>query len=630
MKTEYQLTKRQHDILAYILRIKKLKVQDLCIEMKISDKTARNEIKEINQIVNRPLIKSSNTGIEVNLTENRLINDLLLHNEEDENISHKLIKLLLLDEELDKDFDIIADALYISSTTLHKIVKEANKQIARFNLKIIRKKNRLLLSGDDNMKRYLLISMILHDNNSIFGMTEVVDEVFESLNTQFISQTVERIVNDFGFMIPEHFANSFMINIYTIIALPTAPDSKELLLRANTSSIEMQIASQILEALDLKTSLHMQYEIADSLIGIINPNRRNVESLSGIITPEFTKRITYLLKKTFEYFKIDADFENSLLVFINHVYLMLQRSIHNYSSYLFESEISIKDSCLYIYDIALYFCNLVSEEFSAKIADTEVSLIAIHIGYAIEEAYANQDKINIALITENYDLVDNYIINKINSDYYGKVNIIKIKDKLQINNTKTDLFITTISHKSLQLAHHCLITPLLTNTDKSRIQKAILDAIYRKSKEKFNLLVSRYFDRDLFFYNESLCDKDSVLEFLDLKLQRKGIVDDKFLDQIKKRELLSSTCFMREFAIPHPFSCVAFRSKIAVFINPNLIQWNAEDSVQIVFLIAICKDDQLILKDVFDGIANVLCDEVKLLRLKQAKNFDEFFHVIIS
>lgn len=630
MNKEYQLTKRQHDILAYCLKMKKLKVQDLCSEMKISDKTARNEIKEINQIVNRILIKSSNTGIEVNLLEESFINELMLDKEIDESLTQKLIKLLLLDEDTDMDFDNIADVLFISSSSLRNIVKDANKQISRFDLKIIRKQNKLLLAGLDYNKRYLLISMIRHDNNSIFGTTEIVDEVFESLNTAFISQTVERIINEYGFMLPEHFASSFMINIYTIIALPPNLETAEHLYGTNRSSIEMQIAASILEALDLNVSLHMQTEIADSLIGIIHPNRRNVESLSGIITPEFSKTITSLLKKTFEYFKIDIDFENSLLVFINHVYLMLQRAIHNYSGYLCESELSIKDSCLYIYDIALYFCNLVSEEFSARIADAEVSLIAIHIGYAIEEAYANQDKINIALITENYDMVDNYIINKINSDYYGKVNIIKIKEKEQMRNLKSDLYITTISHKGLQLSHHCLITPLLTNTDKSRIQKAILDAVYRKSKEKFNLLASHYLDRDLFFYNETLGDKDSVLEFLDLKLQRKGIVDEKFLDQIKKRELLSSTCFMREFAIPHPFSCVALRSKIAVFINPNLIQWNEEDSVQIVFLIAICKDDQLILKDVFDGLANVLCDEVKLLHLKQAKTYDEFFEVVIS
>lgn len=626
---EQKLSNRQHNILSYIRKLNKIKVNDLCIELKISDKTVRNEIKEINKIANETLIKSSNTGIEIDPFKKDQIDALLSTKlQNDENMIKKLIKLLLLDELEENDFDSIADAFYISPSTLTKIIKAANESIQRFDLKIIRKKNQLILLGTDYDKRRLLVSMVFNDNAGAFGRIEIADDIFDAINTKHVSEVVEKTINAYGFIIPNYYLTSFMINIFTILVLPNNDTNVNYCIDSQ-NTIEMQIADKIIENLDLDKSYYLQSEIANSLIGIINHNRGNIQSLSSNITSHFSNLITNLLKQTFNHFKIEIDFENFIPVFINHTYLMIQRAKNNYSSYLAENEISLKDSCLYIYDIALYFCNLLSEEFKIDISEAEVSLIAIHIGYSIEESYSNQNKINIALITDQYDMVDNYITQKINTDFYGKINVLKYREKSDINNLKADLYITTRNIPILKLSNQCVITPLLTNHDKTRIQTSILDAINRKSREKFKTLADRYFNEDLFFYNEKLRDKESVLEFLDLKLQRKGIVDDKFFDQIKKREELSPTCFMKEFAIPHPFACTALKSRIAVFINPKGILWNQDDYVQFVFLVAICNEDQLTLKDVFDNFASVLCDESKMLQLKKVKNFEDFFKVIV-
>lgn len=626
---EQKLSNRQHNILSYIRKLNKIKVNDLCIELKISDKTVRNEIKEINKIANDILIKSSNTGIEINPFKKDLIDALLSNkHQNDENMVKKLIKMLLLDELEEDDFDSIADAFYISSSTLTKIIKAANDSIERFELKIIRKKNQLVLLGSDYDKRRLLVSMVFNDNAGAFGCIEITNDIFDAIDTKYVSEVVEKTINDYGFIIPNYYLTSFMINIFTILVLPNNEISDKLSSIVSQNTIEMQIADKIIDNLELKKSYYLQSEIANSLIGIINHNRGNLQSLSSNITSQFSNLITNLLKQTFNHFKIEIDFENFIPVFINHTYLMIQRAKNNYSSYLAENEISLKDSCLYIYDIALYFCNLLSEEFNIDVSEAEVSLIAIHIGYSIEESYSNQNKINIALITDQYDMVDNYITQKINTDFYGKINVLKYRDISEFN-LKADLYITTRNIPSLKLSNQCVITPLLTNHDKTRIQTSILEAINRKSREKFKILADRYFNEELFFYNEKLCDKESVLEFLDLKLQRKGIVDDKFFDQIKKREELSPTCFMKEFAIPHPFACTALKSRIAVFINPKGILWNQDDYVQFVFLVAICNEDQLTLKDVFDNFASVLCDEAKMLQLKKVKKFEDFFNVIV-
>ncbi len=621
---ENDLTVRQKNILSYILKLKKLKVSDLCVKFNISDKTIRNEIKEINTITSKVLIKSSNQGIEINTAYIAFIYSLFNENEKnDDNLINKLIKLLLFENEAQDFYDLL-DEFFISSSALSVLIKKANKMIERFDLTIVRKNNKIILTGNDYDKRRLIISMILNDNSNIFFSTDILEDTFTNIDTKKISEKVEKIIHEYGFYIPEYYFTSFMINIFTILTLPHNDEDNESESYDN-ATIENQIADSIIQELNISSTNHIRKEIADSLIGIINHNRANTHQLSDNISPDFSNKIIQLLKNTFDSFRITIDFESSIPVFVNHVYLMLQRAKNNYSSYLTENQIILKDSCMYIYDIALYFCKLLSIEFNVMIHESEVSLIAIHLGYYIEEACSTHNHINVALITEKYGMVDQYITNKINSDFYGKVNIISN----DLTNKKIDLIITTRNLNQTR-SNYCLITPLLTNSDKVKIQTAILDTINKKNKEYFKILAKKYFDPELFFYNERLYDKESVLEFLDIKLQRKKIIDEHFMEQIKKREDLSPTCFMELFALPHPFSCTALKSKIAVFINPNQILWTNDNRVQFVFLIAINENDQSTLKCVFDYFASILSDEMKMIQMQKVKTFNEFFDILTS
>lgn len=625
------LTKRQNDILIFIFENKRLKVKDLTLKFSISDKTVRNEVKSINASLGIDAIKSSNAGLEINESFLANISNLLKETEpEQDNINNEVLEKLLLSNE-PLNFDETAESFFISPSTLNKRMKLINHEISSFHVEIKRKNNQLILVGEECNKRNLLVSLIYKESNSTFDNVDNLYLFFQNLDINHILTTVKSVISDYGFIIPDYYLSIFMINICTILSFELNSTEEKQTYEEHAIELndyEMKIAYDILQQLHYPCTKELCSAIADSLIGIINHQRPSNKNLLSKLSPEFMETIQKHLKLTFAHFMIDVKFDDFLPVFLNHVYLMIQRTKNPNSAFLPQSFVSLKESCFYIYDIALYFCNQLEKEFHIEIKEPEISLISIHIGYAIEECYANKDKINIALITENYHIIDRYIIRKINEEYQNKVNLIKLTNISQLNLPNIDLFITTRVFDKIKGYNHCLISPFLTSDDKKSIQKSIIHAMDEKKNKKIEELMLRYFDPSLFFYSTSLKDKESVLDYLNMKLQLKGYVEEDYLEQILKRENLSPTCFLNEFAIPHPFECTAIQSKIAIYINPEKVQWTSTNSVQFVFLFAISKNDQQNLKYLFDAFANILCNESLIMKLRKVTTFDQFLELI--
>lgn len=623
------LTKRQHDILFFIHKFKQLTIQDICREFSLSDKTVRNEIKSINTISKKPIIISSNRGIEIDKDELQKQDKLLNYQTHDYlNMSHRLIMTLLFNTTTDICMDDLCDSFYISSNGLTKIVQQANGILKSFQIHIIKKHHCLSLQGSAQNKRKLLVSLIMEENKNTLCLIDSFTDAFDNIDAHHILEVVEETITSFGYKIPSHYYSNFMLNIFSIFSLNRNEKTELTIHLLNVENTELDIAKAILYKLDIKNNTNLLYEIANALTGIINHNRKYSIEQMNERSKEFVSIIKQALENTFLHFDLIIDFDNFYATFINHVHLMIKRA--KTSNCFLDNSFSVKDSNIFIYDIALYFCNQIANIFNIQISEGEVSLIAIHLGFAIEESFVYDKKVHLALVTEDHDLIDTYIMNKIQNNFSEKIDIVKITDSSYLKSKNFDLVVATREFPQIQIYQHCLITPLLTETDKNKIQKAILEVLDAQAKVKFQKLIQDYFDKDLFFYHLQLHNKHEVLEYLDAKLRQQHIVDEDFLSQILKREQLSPTSFMNRFAIPHPFNCTALASKIAVLIEPDGIDWGNGSTVQCVFLIAISQSDQAILKNLFDGLAMMLCDETKTLKLKNAQTYQQLINIMIE
>lgn len=433
---------------------------------------------------------------------------------------------------------------------------------------------------------------------------------------------------EFGFKIPDHYYSSLMLNIFSIFSLNTTSDDFKMNTLFQTGEIEIKIAESILKKLNMTYDHILLKEIANAFTGIINHNKNYSMEYNNLVSNEFIDTVKSILQKTFVHFHLDINFEKYYFLFINHVQLMVKRA--KTKNWFTGDSFSVKNSNIFVYDVALFFCNEISTIFDIEITEEEISLVAIHLGYVIEESFSNEQSISIGLVTEEHKTIYNYIMNKISNNYDFEIKFTKIDNMTHMMTTDYDLIISIKDFKNLHLCPHCLITPFLTDSDKNKIQKSILEVLDHRSKKLFKSVIGKYFDKSLFFYDEKLTNKYEVLEFMINKLQEKNIVDENFFGQILKRERLSPTSFMNKFAIPHPFSCTALSSKIAVYINPNSIKWSDDSTVQCVFLIAISSDEQAMLRKFFDGLALFLSDEKKLTQLNKITSYDQLLDIIFD
>ena len=86
---------------------------------------------------------------------------------------------------------------------------------------------------------------------------------------------------------------------------------------------------------------------------------------------------------------------------------------------------------------------------------------------------------------------------------------------------------------------------------------------------------------------------------------------------------------MNSFAIPHSFEANSIHSKIAVFINREGIHWDNQE-IQIVFLIALNKRDQIFKKKLLDGLPAILCTITTIEEFKTVTDFVDFLYLISS
>lgn len=620
------ITKRQYDIISFIAKYKVLNVATLCQYFSLSDKTIRNEIKDINKSLNYVLIVSNNHGITIDENNLKRFNASFdpdeIINEDD---TQKLIfKFLLCKTSI--NYDDLADSLYISTSLLNKKINEINHFFRQFDLKLIRHKNELFLQGDILDKRKALISMITKENNNVLYSIDSFIDYFEYIDAPAILKAVEETMIEFGIRVPEHYYASLILNIFSIFSLNANTSDEDYYDLFEIGNIEIKVAKSILQKLNYPENTLLLNEISNTFIGIINHNNNYTNDKNNNISSSFVDTIKKTLHKTFEHFGLNINFEKYYFLFVNHVQLMIKRA--KVENWFIGENFTIENSNMFIYDVALYFCNEISATYNVVITEEEVSLIAIHLGYVIEESFVDEKKIYIGLITGENNIIDNFLINKIQEKYDFKIIFTKIDSINQLMTKEYDLIISIKDFNELRFLPHCLITPFLTENDKNKIQKSILEIIENQSKEFFRKMFNKYFDSSLFFYDEKLSNKYEVLHFLINKLQDQHIVDETFFDQILKRERLSPTCFMNKFAIPHPFSCTAFSSKIAVLINPNGIHWGNDSTVQCVFLLAISQDEQPLLRKLFDGLALCLCNEMKLMQLSHVKTYEQLIKVM--
>jgi len=122
-------------------------------------------------------------------------------------------------------------------------------------------------------------------------------------------------------------------------------------------------------------------------------------------------------------------------------------------------------------------------------------------------------------------------------------------------------------------------------------------------------------------------DKNQAITSLCQEVYDLGYVEGDFIDEVFERELLSSTAFSNQLAIPHAINQNAKHSFFSIVLNDKPMQWD-KHMVNIICLFCIRKNERKEFGIVFEKIINVFSSLDNVMKLKAANDYSEFIQVL--
>lgn len=149
-------------------------------------------------------------------------------------------------------------------------------------------------------------------------------------------------------------------------------------------------------------------------------------------------------------------------------------------------------------------------------------------------------------------------------------------------------------------------------------------------------LDNKLFSDKVLIFHQDLKTQDEVFEDLNKKLLAKGVVNNEFLDAVKKREMKFPTGLQLEsgfgVAIPHTDPQFVNEDQIGFMSLNNPIQFrqmgSETDKVQVKMIFILCLKEAHKQLDMLQNLMTLFGDSNQIEQLYKCKSPDEFLKII--
>ena len=471
------LSKRQIQILS-ILRQSNVPVSSVVLSQKIgvSKRTIISDIQYIN--AEKPYILSTREGYLINGSEDNSVAVLLSGTSSE--TDNRIIKILL-SSRTPIQVQKLLDDLNISSTSLQKSICSINSQFQDCDIQIVRTKKEVRLEGNEINKRELMGILIHRESDEFFSDIENLNDYFPGFDACEALKLINQVLKKSGYRVKEYYTVNFLINVLVILSRsPYHKGIREEEADLPDSYEETRIAGDLIFSIERNIQIVYDdypstvHELSRIMYGFIEKETKTTVVSTIHIMPEgFVDSIRTILQETFDSYRLNINYESFLNVFAAHVYELIRRC--NGSIDFVPSSVSIQQSDPFVYDVAVFIAGKLHEQFSINLPESEINLIAVHIGYAIEQSDNYSDKPTIAIISNNYHGIADRIIDQIQQIYGQQFQIAGVWENISDIpfNTASNAFIISTSRISQAPFSICYISPFLTLNDQKIISERL-------------------------------------------------------------------------------------------------------------------------------------------------------------
>ena len=542
-----------------------------------------------------------------------------------------LLNLLLYSDEY-MSLDDLADNIYVSKNTLQNYIKTLKAIFSKYNLEYISKTNvGVKIIGNEDDKRKCLVENVLSYNfqNYVTGFTKDEYTLFEGIDLDLLKQIISNKLknahiktNDFNF---KNLIIHFALMISRIQFDCYINTNNTIKIDDNYTDFIDDIANEIEYTFNITISEGEKKYIYSHLVA-------NTQ-LNDLVDND--NKIKELVEELLNniYFDYNFDLRNDEI--LSHDLFLHFKSILNTKSFALNKRNpllnTIKTNFPLAFDITLTCTAKIFNKPPYILTEDEVGYVSLHIGAAIERCFSGslQNK-SVILVCGSGQATTRMLEARLNVFFKDKITIVRKASYNEfINYTKRELLnvdfvISTIPLKS---EHIPTITVdfALNNQDIEAISKFLTSISLNKMKKS-----NKFFDKNLFIHLDGIDSKESLLKQMYQLMEKQNIVDSNYFDCVMERENFAKTNMNEVFALPHPMRLCAKDTKVAVAIIDKPLTWYQQDTVQIIFLLAIKQGDQQDIEHLYDIFIEIVNNAKLQQSIIHSYNYDSFINNLLE
>lgn len=528
-----------------------------------------------------------------------------------------------------------------SRKTITKYLNEIEPVLAKYNVKLIRKRNvGVYFEGDtDKLNRAIHASGF---NSSPKNKDERITFILSKLLLSDESQTIQDLAdasfvsrgtmeNDFKEikrMLAEH--DAFIENTSDGVKVVASESSRRKLISElltmywgktlySKNNIRLEDNTIILvKILERNFALKIpEYEKQYINIHILAAEGQlsNDEEVSKSESNFQQKAITKFLKENITDY--DQILINGIMLHLSSALKRLYLGLNLHNPYTQE----IKRNFPQAFNEALDLCTKLEQQFNVSMNEDEVAYVALHI-----EAFLERPKNMVtAVIVCSTGLGTARLLNqRIKKFFSNTINVLRVTSvqDLKHNSIKEDLIISTINF-DVSDKPVVIVPPFLDNNSVKAITEEVNKILNKthESKSFINLLKP-----DLILIDSDKKERNQVIQKIGDRIVEVGYGKENIADAAIKREQLASTA-MDNVAMPHAPIEYVKKPFIAVYVNRDGIDWHG-NTVNIVFFLAMNKQVHDEIDSIYKYFNNVLEDKKLLKRIVNSSKGSEILKLL--